>query len=36
MNKIMIVDDTETIRNELSSFLKNCGYDVTALSEFKM
>lgn len=35
MNKIMIVDDTETIRNELSSFLKNCGYDVTALSEFK-
>lgn len=35
MNKIMIVDDTETIRNELASFLKNCGYDVTALSEFK-
>ncbi len=35
MNKIMIVDDTETIRYELASFLESCGYDVTTISEFK-
>lgn len=31
----MIVDDTETIRKELASFLEGCGYSVFALEEFK-
>ena len=35
MNRIMIVDDTETIRKELASFLEGCGYKVFALEEFK-
>lgn len=34
MSKIMIVEDNENIRNELTSFLKNYGYDVIALSNF--
>ena len=35
MNKIMIVEDTVTIRNELTLFLESCGYTVTALEDFK-
>lgn len=34
MNRIMIVDDAETIRKELASFLGICGYSVSALEKF--
>lgn len=34
MNRIMIVDDAETIRKELASFLGNCGYKVSVLENF--
>ena len=34
MNGIMIVDDAETIRKELASFLGNCGYKVSILENF--
>lgn len=34
MNRIMIVDDAETIRKELASFLESCGYRVFALENF--
>lgn len=34
MNRIMIVDDAETIRKELASFLGNCGYKVSILENF--
>ena len=34
MNRIMIVDDAETIRKELASFLESCGYKVSALENF--
>lgn len=35
MNRIMIVDDAETIRKELASFLESCGYRVFALENFR-
>lgn len=34
MNGIMIVDDAETIRKELASFLGSCGYKVSVLENF--
>ena len=34
MNRIMIVDDAETIRKELASFLESCGYKVSTLENF--
>lgn len=34
MNRIMIVDDAETIRKELASFLGSCGYKVSVLENF--
>ena len=34
MNRIMIVDDAETIRKELASFLGSCGYKVSSLENF--
>lgn len=34
MNGIMIVDDAETIRKELASFLASCGYKVSVLENF--
>ena len=34
MNRIMIVDDAETIRKELASFLESCGYKVSVLENF--
>lgn len=34
MYKIMLVEDNESIRNELSSFLSNNGYEVEALNSF--
>lgn len=35
MKKIMIVEDTETIRKELSSFLIKSGYEVFAPTDFE-
>lgn len=35
MNRIMIVDDAETIRKELALFLGSCGYKVSALENFR-
>lgn len=34
MYKIMLVEDNESIRNELSNFLSNNGYEVSALRSF--
>lgn len=34
MKKILIVEDDETIRNELQKFLSNSGYEVQALNNF--
>ncbi|KEI04898.1 response regulator transcription factor [Clostridium botulinum] len=34
MNKIMIIEDANTIREELKTFLIRYGYEVDALSEF--
>lgn len=34
MNKIMLVEDNEVIRNELKVFLNNNGYEVEALTTF--
>lgn len=33
--KILIVEDTETLRNELSSFLSNYGYEIEAPDDFQ-
>ncbi|MGM9988075.1 MAG: response regulator transcription factor [Bacillaceae bacterium] len=33
--KIMIIEDEETIRKELSFYLSNYGYDVEAVTDFK-
>ncbi len=35
MKKIMIVEDSETIRNELAELLKNEGYKVQLITDFK-
>lgn len=35
MYKIMIIEDNDTIRNELSSFLKKNGYETTLITDFK-
>jgi len=35
MSKIIIVEDTETIREELKVFLTRCGYDAIAPSSFE-
>lgn len=35
MYKIMIIEDNDTIRNELSSFLKKNGYEITLITDFK-
>ncbi|AZK44051.1 MULTISPECIES: response regulator transcription factor [Erysipelothrix] len=34
MYKIMIIEDNDTIRNELSSFLKKNGYETTLITDF--
>ena len=34
MNKILIVEDDEKLRDELAIFLTNNGYEVTSLKEF--
>ena len=35
MEKILIVEDDETLRDELSSLLSNSGYEVLVLTDFK-
>jgi DNA-binding response OmpR family regulator len=35
MQKIIIVEDTEKIRNELKEFLSKYGYDVKVPKDFK-
>lgn len=35
MEKILIVEDDETLRDELSSLLSNSGYEVLMLTDFK-
>ena len=35
MEKILIVEDDETLREELSNLLSNSGYEVLVLADFK-
>ncbi len=35
MEKILIVEDDETLRDELSNLLSNSGYEVLVLTDFK-
>ena len=34
MKKILIIEDEETIRNELKTLLENSGYEVLMLEKF--